>query len=192
MTAVKDRPVKYRKATHQDVLDAPPNKIAQVIGGTLHLMSRPASLHAAAVTSLGDELLSPFQKGRGGPGDWWLVFEPELHLGDDILVPDLAGWHRARMPDYPDVPHFILRPDWVCEVLSPSTRGFDLNDKRDIYARQGLPYLWVIDPKARTLEAFRLHGHQWLSLGVCSKADPVSLPPFEAVTFPLNTLWPGG
>jgi hypothetical protein len=89
-----------RPATYQDVLDAPPNMVAELVRGALHLHPRPASLHAFAESSLSDEIVSPFQKGRGGPGGWWIVFEPELHLGEDVLVPDLAGWRRERMPSF--------------------------------------------------------------------------------------------
>jgi len=124
---------KPRKATYQDVLDAPPHKVAEVIYGVLRMQPRPAIPHAWASSTLGMEVGSPFGRGRGGPGGWWIIFEPELHLGEDILVPDLAGWRRERMPVYPDTAAFFeLAPDWVCEVLSPSTRRMDLTDKRDI------------------------------------------------------------
>ncbi len=184
------RRVPARKATYRDVLDAPPHMVAEIVKGALHTQPRPASRHALAGSSLGDELVSPFQKGRGGPGGWWIVDEPELHLGEDILVPDLAGWRRERMPDYPDAPYFALAPDWVCEILSPSTRTFDLEEKRPIYAREGVDHLWFVDPAARTLEAFVLHRRGWTSVGSAREDEPVSLPPFEAVTFPLDALWP--
>ena len=110
------------RATYQDVLDAPAHLVAEIINGTLHTHPRPASRHALAASNLGVELGSPFGKGRGGPGGWWIIDEPELHLDEAIMVPDLAGWRRERMPDYPDTAYFTLAPDWVCEVLSPSTR----------------------------------------------------------------------
>ena len=184
------RRVPARKATYRDVLDAPAHMVAEVVEGALHLQPRPASPHALAGSSLGDELVSPFQKGRGGPGGWWILDEPELHFGEDILVPDLAGWRRERMPDYPDVPYFTLAPDWVCEILSPSTRKIDLEGKRPVYAREGANYLWFVDPEARTLEAFALEGRSWAPAGAARESEPVSLPPFDAVSFPLDTLWP--
>ena len=184
------RRVPARKATYRDVLDAPAHMVAEVVEGALHLQPRPASPHALAGSSLGDELVSPFQKGRGGPGGWWIIDEPELHFGEDILVPDLAGWRRERMPDYPDVLYFTLAPDWVCEILSPSTRKIDLEGKRPIYAREGMNYLWFVDPEARTLEAFALEGRSWESAGAARESEPVSLPPFDAVSFPLDALWP--
>ena len=178
------------KATYQDVLDAPAHMVAEVIAGTLHTQPRPAMRHARASSIIGGELVSPFDRGRGGPGGWWIIDEPELHLGADIVVPDLAGWRRETMPDYPDAAYFDIAPDWVCEVLSPSTRRIDQGGKRDIYAREGVGHLWFVDPEARTLEAFELREAQWVLLATLVGDDPVSLPPFDAITFPLDALWP--
>lgn len=186
----------YPKATYQDVLDAAPHRVAEIAGGRFYAHPRPASTHALAGSSLGDELVSPYQKGRGGgPGGWWIVDEPELHFGPspdeaDVLVPDLAGWRRERMPDFPDVPYFTLAPDWVCEILSPSTRSFDLGEKRDIYAREGIPHLWLIDPEARTLEVFAQGVAGWNLLATLHDDATVSQPPFDAIAFPLSALWP--
>ena len=177
-------------ATYQDVLDAPPHMVAELVGGVLHLQPRPAFPHALAGSSLGVELGGPFQKGRGGPGGWWIIDEPELHLGPDVLVPDLAGWRRERMPTFPDAAWSDLAPDWLCEVLSPGTRSFDLTDKRRIYAESGVAHLWLIDPTPRTLEAFALQDGRWVLVAALKDADEVSVPPFEAITFPLAALWP--
>ncbi len=179
-----------RPATYQDVLDAPPNMIAEIIRGALHLQPRPASPHAFAGSSLGGELDGPFQKARGGPGGWWIVDEPELHLGEEILVPDLAGWRRERMPRFPRVPYFTQAPDWACEVLSPSTRNRDRIDKRDIYGEHGVTWMWLVDPDDRTLEAFERRPEGWLLLGMLDGDAEVRLPPFDAVGFPLAALWP--
>ena len=184
----RKRPAK--RATYRDVLDAPAHMVAEIVEGALHLQPRPAGHHTLAGSSLGDELVSPYQKGRGGPGGWWILDEPELHFGEDILVPDLAGWRRERMPTVPDDAWFTLAPDWVCEILSPSTRKFDLEEKRPIYAREGIGHLWLVDPSARTLEAFALSGGAWSAAGSASEAEPVSFPPFGAVSFPLDALWP--
>ena len=178
------------RATYQDVLDAPPHKVAEIVDGTLHLNSRPAPRYAWASSGLGDAVGPPFNRGRGGPGGWWIVGEPELHLGEDILVPDLAGWRRERMPESPDVAFFTLATDWVCEILSPSTRVLDLGVKRRAYAREGVAHLWFVDPEARTLEAFELRDGQWVLLETLTGSDPVSLPPFEAISFSLGDLWP--
>ena len=177
-------------ATYQNVLDASPHKVAEIIDGTLHMNARPAPRHAWASTGLGEAIGPPFNRGRGGPGGWWVVFEPELHLGEDILVPDLAGWRRKRMPDYPETAYFTLAPDWACEVLSPSTRAMDQGRKRDIYAREGVAYLWFVDPDVRTLEAFELREGQWVLLKTLTDNDSVSLPPFDAISFSLGDLWP--
>lgn len=183
-------PAVRRPATYQDVLDAPPHMVAELIRGALHLQPRPASPHALAGSSLGDELVSPFQKGRGGPGGWWILDEPELHLGGDVLVPDLGGWRRERMPIYPGVAYFDLRPDWVCEVLSPSTRRIDLTVKRAIYGEAGVPHLWLVDPLDRTLEAFALREGAWTLIAALGEDAEVRVAPFDAVAFSLAALWP--
>ena len=179
-----------RKATYRDVLDAPPHMVAEIVDGVLHLQRRPPTLAALAKTALAREVGVPFHRGRDGPGGWWIVNEPELHFGEDIAVPDIAGWRRERMPTVPDVAYLTLAPDWVCEVLSPSTRKLDLEGKRPVYAREGVRHLWFVDPAVRTLEVFVLHEGGWTPAGAAREAEPVSLPPFEAVTFPLDALWP--
>ena len=152
----------------------------------------PAAPHARASSSLGVKIGGPFDYDAGGPGGWWIIDEPELHLGEEIVVPDLAGWRRERMPDYPGTAYFTLAPDWVCEVLSASTRKVDLHEKRPIYAREGVSYLWLVDPIDRTLEAFELHDGQWLLIASAKDDEPVSIRPFDAVTFSLGDLWAGG
>ena len=180
----------YRKATYQDVLDAPAHVLAEIIGGTLHTQPRPSTRHAWASSRLGGRLDGNFNPDSDGPGGWWIIFEPELHLGEDILVSDIAGWRRETMPVYPDAAYFEIAPDWACEVLSPSTRRVDLVDKRSIYAREGVGYLWFVEPEARMLEAFELRDGQWILLATLADDAPVSLPPFDAINFSLNVLWP--
>ena len=181
-----------RRATYQDVLDVPPHMVAEVLDGTLHTQPRPASRHAWASSGLGARIGPPFNYGDGGPGGWWIVDEPELHLAEDILVPDLAGWRRERMPEYPDTAWFDMPPDWVCEVLSPGTRKIDLFAKRPIYAREGVTHLWFVDPLARGLEAFELRDGQWVLVASLKDDDAVNVPPFAAITFNLGDLWPDG
>ena len=178
------------RATYQDVLDAPPHQVAEIVDGALYTNPRPAAPHALAASALEMDLGPAFQFGRGGPGGWWIIVEPELHLRDDILVPDLAGWRRARMPSYPETAYFTLAPDWVCEVLSPSTRKLDLKAKRPVYAREGVRHLWLVDPAERTLEAFELTAGEWARIATAADNEPVRIAPFEAVSFSLADLWP--
>ena len=179
-----------RRATYQDVLDAPAYRVAEIVDGTLYTQPRPAPRHAVASSRLGIDLGGPFDRGRGGPGGWWILDEPELHLGEDILVPDLAGWRRERMEELPDTAYFTLAPDWACEVLSASTRRLDLHEKRPVYAREGVEHLWLVDPADRTLEAFELREGQWVLIASAKDDDPISIRPFDAITFSLGDLWP--
>ena len=178
------------RATYQDVLDSPPHMVAQIIDGTLYTHPRPAPPHALASSDLGGILNSPFSRGRGGPGGWWILDEPELHLGDDIVVPDLAGWRRERMPELPSEAYFMLAPDWVCEVLSPSTLKLDLGRKKAVYGSAGVSYLWFVDPGVRSLEALTLRNKEWVLIDTLFDNASVSLPPFDAISFDLGDLWP--
>ncbi|HVY47067.1 MAG TPA: Uma2 family endonuclease [Minicystis sp.] len=179
-----------RKATYADVLAAPRHQVAEIIDGELHLHPRPAKPHAAAATALGEELGPPFKRGRGGPGGWLLLDEPELHLGADILVPDLAGWRRERMPVITtDEPYFTLAPDWICEVLSPSTSRIDRAEKLPIYARERVGHAWLVDPLDRTLEVLRLENGRWSILAVHRDDERVRAEPFDAIELELGILW---
>ena len=179
-----------RRATYQDVLEAPPHKVAEVVDGTLYIFDRPASRHTLASLRLGNTIGPPFDQGRGGPGGWWILIEPQLHLEEDIVVPDIAGWRRERMPVFPDTAYTKLAPDWVCEVLSPSTRKFDLGSKSAVYARAGVKHMWLVDPIARSLEAKEPRGTKWAEIATLQDNATVSLPPFEAISFSLDDLWP--
>ena len=178
-------------ATYADLIALPETMMGQILGGELVATPRPANRHSLTASNLGGELVSPFTLGRGGgPGGWWILHEPELHLGKDILVPDLAGWRRDRLPEVPDEPFFTLAPDWVCEILSPSTAGIDRVRKMPIYARERVSHAWLIDPVARTLEVFRREGDHWLLLAAHAGDELARAEPFEAIELPLNTLWP--
>lgn len=179
-----------RIATYADVLAAPDHLVAELIDGTLETHPRPAPRHGLAANLLGYELTGPFDRGRGGPGGWVFIVEPELHLGSSVVVPDLAGWRRETLPAIPDTPYLTVRPDWVCEILSPSTEHLDRGRKRDVYAEAGVGHLWLLDPRIRFLEAFALAAGRWLLSGTAKSGSEVRLPPFDAVGFALDDLFP--
>jgi Uma2 family endonuclease len=178
-----------KRATYEDVLNAPENKVAEILDGELVLSPRPAMRHSLAASTLGGVLGEPFGRGRGGPGGWWILDEPELHLGKDVLVPDLAGWRRERMPSRPETAYFPLAPDWVCEVLSPSTAQIDRARKLAIYARERVTHAWLVDPLAQTLEVFQLEGGRWVLLGTHAGQEVVRAQPFDDIEIELASLW---
>jgi Uma2 family endonuclease len=178
-----------KRATHDDLRNVPDRLVAEIVAGDLHTSPRPSGRHSVASSGLGGQIWSPFDRGRGGPGGWWILDEPELHLGDDVLVPDLAGWRRERMPAIPETPHFTLAPDWVCEVLSPSTERFDRVGKLPVYAREGVQHVWLVNPMARTLEVLRLEGGRWIVAVTHGGDDPVRAEPFAAIELDLAALW---
>ncbi|HEY0136610.1 MAG TPA: Uma2 family endonuclease [Nannocystis sp.] len=181
-----------RRATYQDVLDAPPNTIAEVIFGTLHTQPRPAFAHGDVTSNLGAIVVTRFGFGDGGPGGLIIRDEPELHLGaePDILVPDLAGWHRERLRALPEnAPWTNIAPDWVCEVLSPSTQALERNEKMAIYLRERVTHVWLIDPLARILEVYRHDGPHWARIATHQAGETVRAEPFDATEIQLRRLW---
>jgi len=178
-----------RPATYSDLLALPEHVVGEIIDGELIVSPRPAPRHAVATSVLGGELNPPYHGGRGGPGGWWILFEPELHFRDDVLVPDLAGWRRTRLPAVPDEAYFTLAPDWICEVLSPGTARLDRQRKLAVYAREGVAHAWLLDPIERTLEVLRLEGRQWTIIAVHAGDEEVRAEPFEATSLPLARLW---
>ncbi len=178
-----------RRATYEDLERLPEHLTGELIDGELFASPRPAGPHTFAASNLGYELIGPFQRGIRGPGGWWIVHEPELHFGDDVLVPDLAGWRQERMAVYPRDAYVTLAPDWVCEVLSASTAVLDRKLKLHRYARADVRSAWLIDPQLKTLEVLRLEGGRWVILETCSHDDRVRAEPFEAVELDLSSLW---
>ncbi len=178
-----------KNATYQDLLAVPSHLVAEILNGTLYTHARPATLHSQAASVLGEELGPPFKRGRGGPGGWIILDEPELHLGRDIVVPDLAGWTRQRMPELPDAPYLDIAPDWACEVLSPSTVKTDRAEKLPIYGVHGVGHVWLIDPDAHILEVFRLDGRTFRVISIHRDSDKVCAEPFEAFELDLSLLW---
>jgi Uma2 family endonuclease len=178
-----------RRATYEDLCAVPAHMVAEIINGTLVTHPRPAAPHALAASVLGVELGGPFHRGKGGPGGWVVLDEPELHLQGHVLVPDLAGWRRQRMPEIPDTAAFELVPDWICEILSPATAATDRADKMPIYAGLGVPHVWLVDPLARTLEVYRLETQHYSVLGTWSGDALVRADPFDAIELELAALW---
>jgi Uma2 family endonuclease len=182
-------PLERKPASYADLEALPDSVIGELVAGTLYASPRPAGPHTLAASRLGIALGGPFDQGRGGPGGWFVLDEPELHLHEDVLVPDLAGWRRERMPRTPRTAAFTLAPDWICEVLSPSTRVLDRAVKLPVYAREGVRHVWLVDPEARTLEVFRLEGEHYALLGTHAGPARVRAEPFDAVELELAFLW---
>jgi Uma2 family endonuclease len=172
------------------VLRAPEHVVAEVLNGDLYTSPRPAGPHAEAASVLGMDLGGAFHRGRGGPGGWIILDEPELHLGRDILVPDLAGWVRSRLPAVPPAPFIELAPDWACEVVSPGSERLDRERKLPIYARERVSHVWLVDPLERMAEVYRLDGDGYRLVVTRGGNDSVRLEPFGAVELELEALWP--
>ncbi|MCL2779726.1 MAG: Uma2 family endonuclease [Polyangiaceae bacterium] len=177
------------RATYDDLVRVPSPLVAEIVDGVLYTNPRPAAPHARSSSVLETDLSGPFDRGRGGPGGWIILFEPEFHFGEDVVVPDIAGWRRERMPKVPATAFFTLAPDWACEVLSPSTEKLDRTGKMDVYAREGVRHLWFVDPIARTLEVHRLQNGLWLRVATYCDDAKVRAEPFDAIELELAALW---
>ena len=179
-----------RKAAYEDLFNIPENMTGEIINGELVVTPRPSRKHTSATSSLGYKIGPPYQFGEGGgPGGWVIIIEPEIGLGEDILVPDLAGWKVERYPE--EEPHnwISVVPDWICEVLSPSSLKRDRMDKMPIYARHGVAYFWLIDPIARTLDVFRLENGRWVVSGLYVEDVKVRAEPFAEIEINLHDIW---
>lgn len=177
-------------AVYADIEALPANMVGQIVFGVLHAHPRPTPRHVRASSRLGAELDGPFDRGRGGPGGWIILDEPELHLGPHVVVPDIAGWRRERLPRLPDTAYIEAHPDWVCEVLSPSTAQIDRTDKLAIYAEFNVWHCWLVDPDVLTLEVFELLDGRWTLQSTYKESELVVAPPFAAHSFALDVLWP--
>lgn len=182
-------PARIDPRLYAELCALPPNQVGEILGERLHVSPRPRTAHARSSGSLGGALTGPFDWGRGGPGGWIILTEPELHLAADVLVPDLAGWRRERLPRLPNAAALTLAPDWVCEILSASTERIDRTVKRDVYAREGVGHLWLIEPSAQTLEAFRLEAARWTLIGTFAGDTVARIEPFDAIELELALLW---
>jgi hypothetical protein len=181
---------KPRHATYADLAALPTGVVGEILFGALHSHPRPAPRHARAAFRMQHAIGGPFDVDEGGPGGWFFLPEPELHLGPHVVVPDIAGWRRERLPRLPDTAWIETSPDWIAEILSPSTQQVDRTDKLTIYAAHDVRHCWLVDPLARTLEVLALSGDKWTIAATFKDADPVAAPPFEVHTFALDVLWP--
>ena len=176
-------------ASYEDIVSSPDDKIAELVEGIYYLSPRPSARHTNAASTLGADIHDAFHRGRSGPGGWWILDEPELHLFGNVMVPDIAGWRRERMPELPQDNGFELAPDWLCEVVSPSTERFDRQQKLPRYAEAGVNHLWLADPSTRRLEVYGRVDADWVRLEEYSGDALVCAVPFEAVSIELSALW---
>jgi Uma2 family endonuclease len=177
------------RATYEDLLRVPDTKVAEIVDGELVVSSRPALPHAHAATAMFKDLLPAFDGDDADPGGWRMFFEPELHFGDDVLVPDLAGWRRERLPAIPNAAALSLPPDWLCEIISPSSVRHDRIAKMRAYARNGAAAVWLVDPIARTLENHRLDDGRWLVVSTHAGDETARIEPFDAIELRLARWW---
>jgi Uma2 family endonuclease len=177
------------KATYDDLMRVPDIMVAELIDGELYAWPRPSGKHARVSSRLGMKLGSAYDLGDSGPGGWWLIDEPELHFGENVLVPDLGGWRRERMPEYPEASGCTVAPDWLCEVLSPSTGKIDRGKKLPIYAREGVQYAWIVDPLQETIEIKHLENGRWSDLAIFAGNDVVRAEPFPEIEFSASIFW---
>jgi Uma2 family endonuclease len=181
-----------RRATWNDLLATPEDGLTyEILDGDLEAMPRPLPRHNRAQSAMAGSVHGPYDSGRGGPGGWWILIEPDVLLEPHgSFVPDVAGWRRERMPVFPKTRPITLVPDWICEVTSPNDRGRDRVRKANLYLRAGLPHYWILDPGDRTLEAFVLRDGAWLRLGGWGEDDKPRIPPFEDIEIDVAGLLP--
>jgi Uma2 family endonuclease len=181
-----------KPSLYEQLLALPQGLTGEIINGQLRTQPRPAWPHILASSRLGVDIEGPYGRGRGGgPGGWWIVFEPEIHfvLDKAVTVPDIAGWRKERMPSPPEGHKIQVAPDWVCEVFSPYTKSTDRDEKMPLYARYGVRFAWLVDPKTHTLEAYELTAAKWKPLGIFRDDDTVSIAPFDQIVIHLADLW---
>lgn len=181
-----------RPATHADLEALPPGVKGEIIDGELYVQPRARPGHAQALITIAGEIQGPYRFGRGGPGGWWILPEPGIELpGSPEFAPDVAGWRRDRLPELPRNEPIRVVPDWICEVHSPTTRGYDLVKKRPFYARIGVAWLWYVDVEARSVIVSRLVNVTWSEVAVHGEDERVRLEPFTEVEMDLSSWWEG-
>jgi Uma2 family endonuclease len=180
-----------KKATYEDLHGIPENMTGEIIAGELIVTPRPSPEHSNIASSLGYKIGPPYHFGEGGgPGGWIILFEPEIKFSEnDLLAPDLAGWRKERFPGWPRENWFSVAPDWICEILSPRTARHDRITKMTIYAEHEVQVLWLIDPRDKTLEIFRLKSGQWVKVAGFAENDKVRAEPFQEIELELGKIW---
>lgn len=186
---IPSRRERGRPATWNDLDAVPEGYVGEIIAGEIVLAPRPNPPHTRAASKLGAVLDGPFDSGIGGPGGWVILDEPRIRFGEDIRVPDLAAWRKERWTNPPRRGPLLVVPDWVCEVLSMSTKADDLAVKLPLYARAKVRYAWLLDPDARTLEVYRLEPSGWTLVVTHAGEMRVRAEPFDAVELDLSLLW---
>jgi Uma2 family endonuclease len=182
---------RQRPPSYDDILALPEHLVGEILDGELVVSPRPATHHANAAAGIVSDVGGPFQRDPGGPGGWWILPDPELHLrSGNVVVPDLAGWRRERMSTLPNVAAVELAPDWVCEIVSPRTQRHDRGKKRRIYAREGVTHYWIVDPIARSLELLRLENRRYFVVETYEEDEKVRAEPFDAVEIEISRWWP--
>lgn len=185
--------VAKKPATYEDLLAYPEDVRAEIVAGEIRVLPSPRPRHSRAQRTLGRYVGGPYDDddGRGGPGGWWILLEVDVRLSEhDIVRPDVSGWRRERLPEPWDVRPIDVAPDWVSEVLSPSNAKHDRLVKRRLYAKHGVPYYWLVDPGARTLEALPLVDGSWHEIGVYGDGDVVRIEPFADIELDVGRLFP--
>lgn len=181
-----------RLATYDDLLALPHDVRAEVLAGQIVTAPAPLPRHSKIQGAIRRFVGGPFDDddGHDGPGGWWIFVEVDIALGrHDIVHPDLSGWRRERLPNPADQRPITVVPDWICEILSPSTAARDRVTKRNLYAASGVRHYWIIDANARTLEAFELTGQRWLLSGSYTDDAVVRIAPFEEIELPVGRLF---
>ncbi|HEX3763053.1 MAG TPA: Uma2 family endonuclease [Kofleriaceae bacterium] len=180
-----------RTPTLADLDALPPGIVGEIIDGVLYTMTKPRMRHQRTTRLIGGTIGAPFDDERDGPDGWWIVTEPGIELPNTPEIsPDVAGWRRTRMPEMPNDEPIRMVPDWVCEILSKSTRRHDLLVKMPYYARVGVAYAWIMDLEARVLTAQRLESGRWVTIGTYSDETEARLEPFDVVPLDVRAWWP--
>ncbi len=179
-----------KNRTYEDLHAIPENMLGEIINGKLVVTPRPGRKHGYVATTLIEQVGPAYHGGRGGPGGWIFIVEPEIILGKHIMVPDVAGWKSGRFPREEETNPISAVPDWVCEILSsPKGELCDRSEKMPIYARYGIPHAWLINPTIQSLEAYRLEHGRWSTLGVFGERQRAPIEPFAEIELDLGEFW---